>query len=82
MDISVPSLEMLFAQLGLASSVKEVEQFISTHQLDEDISLLKAPFWNAGQKQLLTEKLFGDDDWAPVVDLLNKELHSDSMPKA
>jgi hypothetical protein len=81
MNILEPSLELLFEQLGLPSSSEQISEFVASHQLAEDMSLLKAPFWNAGQKQFLTEKLFGDDEWAPVVDQLNTELHSDTMLK-
>lgn len=79
MNILEPNIELLFEQLGLPSDEAQISAFVASHQLEKDMSLLKAPFWNAGQKQFLLEKLFGDDEWAPVVDQLNTELHSDSM---
>ncbi len=81
MIVGSPSLETLFEQLGLDSSEEAIETFIHTHQLPENVKLGDAPFWTSGQSQLLKEKWHGDDEWAPIIDQLNTELHSDSMPK-
>lgn len=81
MDLTTPSLEALFQQLGLDSSPDAIQTFIQDHQLSENTKLGDAPFWSAGQSQLLKEKWQGDDEWAIFVDQLNAELHSDAMPK-
>lgn len=82
MIVGSPSMETLFEQLGLDSSEEAIQTFIHNHQLPEDVKLGDAPFWSLGQAQLLKEKWHGDDEWAPIIDQLNIELHSDSMPKS
>ena len=46
-----PSLELLFSQLGLASSQAAIELFIRTHQLPAHINLHDAPFWTKSQRE-------------------------------
>ncbi len=81
MDLTSPCIEALFEQLGLDSSPEAIETFIQNHQLPDDVKLGDAPFWSAGQSQLLKEKWHGDDEWAPIIDQLNTELHTDAMAK-
>lgn len=81
MDLTSPCLEALFEQLGLESSEQAIESFIRSHQLAENVKLGDAPFWSAGQSQLLKEKWHSDDEWAPIIDQLNADLHADCMPK-
>lgn len=59
-----PSLELLFAQLGLANSPAAIELYVRTHQLPATVSLHDAAFWNKGQRALLISHLVQDDDWA------------------
>lgn len=73
-----PSLELLFSQLGLANSAAAIELYVRTHQLDANVSLHDAPFWNKSQRSLLISHLVQDDDWAIWVDELNQQLHLDS----
>lgn len=73
-----PSLELLFAQLGLANSPAAIELYIRTHQLPASVSLHDAAFWNKGQRSLLISHLVQDDDWAIWVDELNQQLHMDA----
>lgn len=68
----------LFEQLGLDSSPESIENFIKNHQLEKEIPLIDAPFWNAGQRQFLEEKLRSDDPWTTIVDQLNESLHEDA----
>lgn len=81
MDLVQYNMQTLFAQLGLDASDEAILAFIQAHQLPENVKLGDASFWSTGQSQFLKEKWQGDDEWALVVDQLNEELHSDSMPK-
>ena len=81
MDLTTPSLKALFEQLGLDSSEAAIENFIREHQLADTVKLGDAPFWSAGQSQLHKEKWHSDDEWAPIIDELNADLHADCMPK-
>lgn len=76
MEIETPTLATLFAQLGLDSDDKSIDDFIGKHPLPDDVKLIDAEFWTPQQASLLKEKLHGDDDWAPVVDELNQRLHA------
>lgn len=73
-----PRMTNLFEQLGLDSSPQAIELFIKNHQLEKEIFLIDAPFWNAGQRQFLEEKLRSDDPWSTIVDQLNESLHEDA----
>lgn len=81
MDLVQYNMQTLFAQLGLDNSDQAILAFIKAHQLPENVKLGDASFWSTGQSQFLKEKWQGDDEWALLVDQLNEELHSDSMPK-
>ena len=81
MNLTTPSLTALFEQLGLESSDEAIERFIREHQLADSVKLGDAPFWSTGQSQLLKEKWHSDDEWAPIIDQLNTDLHADSMKK-
>ena len=73
-----PSLELLFAQLGLANSPAAIELYIRTHQLSANQNLHDAAFWNKSQRDFLISHLVHDDDWAIWVDELNQQLHMDA----
>ncbi|GAB6035024.1 DUF2789 domain-containing protein [Galenea microaerophila] len=75
LETHAPTLETLFAQLGLDNTPEAIEQFIAQHPLPADTHITEAPFWNCAQKALLTEALANDDDWAEPVDELNALLH-------
>lgn len=65
----------LFAQLGLPNEVEAIQAFIDTHApLADSIRLEEAPWWSAGQAQMLREELMMDADWAEVIDQLNLSL--------
>ena len=76
-----PTFELLFEQLGLDATEPAMTQFIKDHQLDAETSVYDASFWNEGQRQFLKSHLGLDDDWAIVIDELNRQLHIDSMPE-
>ena len=81
MDTTTPSLEQLFAQLGLPNAPHEIRAFITQHRpLDGSVLLRDAPFWNAAQSALIREKLAADDDWAMVVDALSVQLREHPDP--
>lgn len=76
MEASLHTLNNLFAQLGLASSDEDIENFIRTHShLAGYISLADAPYWTPAQAAFLREEILKDADWAEVVDQLNVRLH-------
>ncbi|WP_372830907.1 DUF2789 domain-containing protein [Pontibacterium sp.] len=75
MDMSVHSLNTLFDQLGLPSSDKDIEHFVSTHRLYRGgIKLTEATFWTSAQSSFLKESLDSDSDWSELVDELDSML--------
>lgn len=75
MHTDFPTLNSLFAQLGLPSSADEIETFINQHApLPTAVHLAEAPFWAPAQAAFLREQILGDADWAEVVDQLNMRL--------
>ena len=81
MDTTTPSLEQLFAQLGLPNAPHEIRAFITQNRpLPGAVLLRDAPFWNAAQSALIREKLAADDDWALVIDMLNAQLREHPDP--
>ncbi len=75
MDTSQHTVNTLFAQLGLASDDKSVEDFVARHSpLPREIALQDAPFWSESQSQFLEEGLEEDSDWAEVIDELDAML--------
>ena len=77
-----PRMTHLFEQLGLDASPQAIASFIKNHQLETNVYLLDAPFWNEGQRQFLDEKLRSDDPWVIVIDQLNESLHEDATKQA
>lgn len=77
MEKPVHSLCDLFAQLGLPSDSKAVNQFIRHHTpLPNTIRLADASFWNPAQSTFLREALEENADWAEIVDQLNSMLRN------
>lgn len=75
MEITTPTLEILFEQLGLDSDQASIDAFVGAHLLPENVKVSEADFWTPQQGALLKEKIHEDDDWAPIVDELNVLLH-------
>jgi len=75
MEITTPTLETLFQQLGLDSDQASIDKFVSQHALPDDVKLIDAEFWTPQQARFLKEELRVDAEWAPVVDELNELLH-------
>lgn len=82
MTPATPRMTNLFLQLGLEASEAAIARFIEQHQLPADVDITAAPFWNAGQRQLLCEQLRADASWAIVVDQLNEALHAKASQAA
>ncbi len=85
MQTTQPTLEDLFAQLGLPNSPAEIDAFVLQHcPLDESLRLKDAPFWTPSQAALIQQKLAEDSDWTMVVDSLSVRLrkHPSAMPQA
>ena len=70
------SMDNLFAQLGLPNTDDEIDQFVESHQLADDLPLYDAPFWSEGQRQFIRQSLRLDSMWTEVVDELSMMLHS------
>ena len=69
------TLQLLFEQLGLESDDQAIEQFIATHQLDQDTPLHEAKFWSENQRDFIITHWKRDDEWVMVIDSLNAQLH-------
>jgi hypothetical protein len=76
-----PTMTNLFLQLGLPESPQDIAQFIHAHQLEADVLLPDAPFWNESQRALLAEQWKADAAWAVVVDQLSEALHADAVAR-
>ncbi|MBQ4831654.1 DUF2789 domain-containing protein [Pseudoalteromonas sp. MMG010] len=74
MDLTQNNINTLFAQLGLASSDAQIDEFIATHKIQDTTLLQDAPFWDEAQKHFLTESLNEDGAWSEVVDELDVRL--------
>ena len=59
-----PTLQLLFQQLGLAAEAEAIEEFVTTHQLAQNVDLADAPFWSASQREFLQHRCDQDDEWA------------------
>lgn len=72
-----PTMEQLFAQLGLATEPAMIERFIMTHRLsDGHQPLEQANFWIADQAAFLHEEKENDAEWAVLIDRLDSELRA------
>ena len=77
MEAPIHTMPNLFAQLGHASDLAAIENFINTHRpLPAGMALHEAGFWNPSQAAFLREAILQDADWAPVIDELNAELRT------
>ena len=76
MQEPIPSINLLFDQLGLPSSDAEIEEFIEAHLMPDGVKLVEAKFWNDSQRAFLNEQFKEDADWVIPVDKLNARLHA------
>ncbi|MBI3131392.1 MAG: DUF2789 domain-containing protein [Acidobacteria bacterium] len=75
MESHLPSMTLLFTQLGLPSEPAAIQRFIETHRpLEARLALHEAPFWTASQAEFLKEQLDQDADWAILIDKLDSGL--------
>ncbi len=74
MDCSIHSMESLFQQLGLPNDQASINQFVSEHQLDKNVLLDKAPFWNKAQSDFIRQAIDEDSDWVELIDQLDVML--------
>ena len=81
MNNAVVRMSNLFLQLGLESGDAAIAEFISSHQLPADVSLVDAPYWNESQRQFLSDQIKADAPWSIVVDQLNESLHEDAVKR-
>ena len=77
-----PTMTNLFLQLGLDASEQGIADFIKTNQLPNTVTMCDAPYWNASQRELLSDQLKSDAPWALIVDQLSQSLHSDAEREA
>ena len=77
MDTGIPSLNDLFAQLGLPSEDGDIDRFIAGHgPLPESVKLDEAPFWSPAQAAFLREEVSEDSEWAELIESLNVRLRA------
>lgn len=77
MDTEIPTLNDLFAQLGLPSGAADIDRFIATHgPLPESVQLHEAPFWSPAQAAFLKEEVSEDSEWAELIENLNVRLRA------
>lgn len=70
-----PSLNLLFAQLGLPDDDDSIERFVASNApLAGEVVLCDAPFWTSSQAAFLRGEVMRDAEWAPVVDTLDAML--------
>ena len=75
MTEQIYDISTLFEQLGLSGQQEDVDDFIGSHQLANDVPLTEAEFWTPAQAAFLKEGLVTDSNWAEVIDELNVRLH-------
>lgn len=75
LDTTEIRMTNLFLQLGLDASENAIATFIANHRLTPEMYIVHASFWNDGQRQMLTEMLKANAEWAVLVDQLNEALH-------
>jgi hypothetical protein len=76
MELSTPTLQTLFEQLGLKSDQDSIDAFVDQHgPLPDDVKVSEAEFWTPQQQTFLKGEMRADAEWAPVVDELNVLLH-------
>jgi len=72
MNTSIPTMQTLFCQLGLAGDEDQINAFIEKHKpLPRLIALSEAGFWNEAQAAFLAEAVAEDSDWCELVDELD-----------
>lgn len=81
MQDPAPGMTELFQQLGLDATPEAIADFIRSHQLDADVRIGEAAFWNDAQRQFLVEQLRADAEWTTIVDQLNESLHEDAVKR-
>ena len=74
LDMQV-TMELLFDQLGLDSNEQAINDFIGSHQLDQNTPMHKAEFWTKSQHDFIISHWKKDDEWAMMIDELNALLH-------
>ena len=77
-----PTMTNLFLQLGLDASEQGIAEFIKANQLPNTVTMCEAPYWNASQRELLSDQLKSGAPWALIVDQLSQALHSDAEREA
>lgn len=83
MDTGIPTLNDLFAQLGLPSETADIDRFISTHNpLPDNVPLHEAPFWTPAQAAFLKEEVSEDSEWAELIESLNVRLRAPAAESA
>ncbi|WP_234087847.1 DUF2789 domain-containing protein [Azonexus sp. R2A61] len=76
MENPLHGLPQLFAQLGLPSDPRAIDEFIAAHRpLANGEPLYRAAFWSPAQREFLKQEIIEDADWAAVVEELNARLH-------
>lgn len=75
MKDAIPSMQDLFAQLGLSDAPADMQAFMARNRpLAPEVELADAPFWTSSQAEFLRNGLLEDTAWSIVIDQLNVAL--------
>lgn len=74
MDTSKHDMNGLFDQLGLDSTRSGIYHFVKSHNIQSDLKIDEAPFWNSAQANFLSESVAEDGDWSEIIDQLDAML--------
>jgi hypothetical protein len=74
MDTTPADLSHLFAQLGMDSREEDIDNFIASHSLADNVHIANAHFWNEAQREFLREGLQDDSNWSDLIDHLDTLL--------
>jgi len=74
MDTSKHDMIGLFDQLGLDSTRSGIYHFVKGHNIQADLTIDEAPFWNQSQANFLSDSIQEDGDWSEIIDQLDAML--------
>jgi len=77
MEQAIPSMTLLFSQLGLRSTPQDIDAFIASNRpLSTQVLLADADFWTASQADFLRSEVAEDTAWSVVIERLNATLRA------
>ena len=77
MEQAIPSMTLLFSQLGLRSAPQDIDAFIAANRpLATGVLLADADFWTRSQADFLRCEVAEDTAWSVVIERLNATLRA------